>query len=66
MNPNEVYILLDPATPEHASTNLKTASVLRLHKLGTIHARSVVRRLGAISPATMAEVDHKLRTLLNL
>jgi len=43
-------ILLDPATTEHASTHLKTASVLRLHKLATIHARSVVRRLGILSP----------------
>ncbi|NUQ63512.1 MAG: type II toxin-antitoxin system PemK/MazF family toxin [Pirellulales bacterium] len=59
-------ILLDPSSPEHASTNLKTVSVLRLHKLATIHARSVVRRLDVLSPATAAEVDEKLRRLLNL
>jgi hypothetical protein len=42
-------ILLDPATAEHASTNLRTASVLCLHKLATIHGRNVVRRLGVLS-----------------
>jgi len=59
-------ILLDPATAEHASTNLKTTSVLRLRKLATIHARSIVRRLGALSPATAADVDSKLRAFLKL
>jgi mRNA-degrading endonuclease toxin of MazEF toxin-antitoxin module len=59
-------ILLDPAVSEHASTNLKTASVLRLHKLATIHATSVVRRLGSLSPKAAKEVDDKLRGLLNL
>jgi mRNA-degrading endonuclease toxin of MazEF toxin-antitoxin module len=59
-------ILLDMGVPEHASTNLKTTSVLRLHKLATIHARNVVRRLGVVSSRTASEVDGKLRTLLNL
>ena len=59
-------ILLDPRIAEHASTNLKTASVLRLHKLATIHARNVVRRLGVLSIITSSEVDGKLRRLLNL
>jgi len=35
-------IVMDPTSPAHASTNLKTVSVLRLHKLATIHRRSVV------------------------
>jgi len=59
-------ILLDPRTADHAATNLKTISVLRLHKLATIHQRSVVRRLGQISAATEAEVASKLRALLGL
>ncbi len=59
-------IVLDPATAEHSSTNLKTRSVLRLHKLATIHTRSVVRRLGDLSPVARADVDSKLRTLLGL
>jgi mRNA interferase MazF len=59
-------ILLDPATAEHASTNLRTSSVLRLHKLATIHGRNVVRRLGALSSDTAAEVDDRLRKTLDL
>ncbi len=59
-------IVLDPAVAEYAATHSKTKSVLRLHKLATIHARNVVRRLGVLSPATGSEVDDKLRALLNL
>ena len=59
-------VVLDPATSEHAATQLKTKSVLRLHKLATIHVRSVVRRLGGLSTATASEVDDKLRDLLSL
>lgn len=59
-------IVLDPGTAEHASTNLKAKSVLRLHKLATIHTRSVARRLGVLSPGTAAEVHGKLRMLLDL
>jgi mRNA interferase MazF len=59
-------VVLDPANKVHASTNLKTKSVLRLHKLATIHTRNVLRHLGSLSPATGAEVDAKLRTLLSI
>ena len=59
-------LILDPATADHSSTNLKTKSVVRLHKLATIHSRNVVRHLGSLSPKTEAEVDDKLRTLLSL
>jgi mRNA-degrading endonuclease toxin of MazEF toxin-antitoxin module len=59
-------IVFDPATPEHRSTNLKTSSALRLHKLATIHTSAIVRRLGSLAPATAAEVDKILRALLGL
>jgi len=59
-------LVLDPATGEHASTNLKTTSVVRLHKLATIHSPSMLRHLGSLFPATASEVDDKLRTLLVL
>jgi mRNA-degrading endonuclease toxin of MazEF toxin-antitoxin module len=59
-------LVLDPASAKHASTNLKTVSVLRLHKLATIHGRNVVRRLGVLSADTAGEVDEKLRALLEL
>jgi mRNA-degrading endonuclease toxin of MazEF toxin-antitoxin module len=59
-------ILVDPANAENASTNLKTKSVVRLHKLATIHARSAIRKLGNLSPAVGSEVDQKLRALMDL
>jgi mRNA interferase MazF len=59
-------LILDPAQPSGAGTNLKTASVLRLHKLATIHTRSVLRRLGVLSAPTFADVQEKLRILLRL
>ena len=59
-------IVLDPGQPQHAATNLKARSVLRLHKLATVHLRDIVRKLGVLSAATMTEVDSRLRTLLKL
>ena len=59
-------IVLDPVTAQHASTMLKTRSVLRLHKLATVHARNLIRRLGTLSHATSGEVKERLRSLLEL
>jgi mRNA interferase MazF len=59
-------LVLDPSKPEHASTKLKTISILRLHKLATIHQRNIVRLLGKLSSSAVSEVEVKLRTLLNL
>ncbi len=59
-------ILLDPNQPETQTTNLKTTSVLRLHKLATIHGTSVRRYLGKIATAIEGEVNTKLKVLLHL
>jgi mRNA-degrading endonuclease toxin of MazEF toxin-antitoxin module len=59
-------VLLDPAQPEHAGTKLKAVSVLRLHKLATIHRRSIVRYIGRISSSVATDVANRLRTMLNL
>jgi hypothetical protein len=59
-------ILLDPALPEHAGTGLKYPTVLRLHKLATIHDLDIRRTLGVLSPVTWGEVETKLRILLGL
>jgi mRNA interferase MazF len=59
-------ILIDPSLPDHASTHLKATSVLRLHKLATVHASDIVRHLGQLSPATWADVQARLRVFLNL
>ena len=59
-------LTLDPELPDHVSTNLKTKSVVRLHKLATIHLRNRVRHLGSLSATTASEVDDILRTHLSL
>lgn len=59
-------IVLDPADPDHIQTNLKMKSVLRLHKLATIHSQSIIRHLGSLSSSTASEVDSKLRQLLTI
>lgn len=59
-------ILIDPKTSEGQATHLKTTSVLRLHKLATIHTTSVRRYLGTIAAAAENQVNTKLKTLLNL
>src|SRR4051794_12390264 len=53
-------LLLDPNSPDHSLTNLKTVSVVRLHKLATIHQRDAFRCLGKISASTVLEVDQRL------
>ena len=41
-------MLLDPRKTEFRSSHLKTLSVLRLHKLATIHCSSLARYLGVL------------------
>jgi mRNA-degrading endonuclease toxin of MazEF toxin-antitoxin module len=57
---------IDPTKPEFHSTNLKTVSTLRLHKLATIHSSGLARYLGKIDSAATATVESKLRLLLAL
>jgi hypothetical protein len=59
-------LLLDPTTPGYASTNLKTQSALRLHKLATIHCSSLARYLGVVDSQTQNIVASKPRELLQL
>ena len=57
-------LILDPNKLEFRSTHLKSASVVRLHKLATIHSSSLARYLGAVDDATVAIVATKLKQLL--
>jgi mRNA interferase MazF len=59
-------LLLDPTIPGFRSTNLKTSSALRLHKLATIHCSSLARFLGVVDNPTWSIVASKLRELLQL
>lgn len=59
-------LMLDPSLPEFSGTKLKAASVLRLHKLASVHQRDVIRRLGKLAVVTIPHVDSRLRQLLSL
>ena len=59
-------LVVDPSRPEFTSTKLEVRSVLRLHKLATIHERSMMRYLGKLDGGPMADVGARLRMLLNL
>lgn len=59
-------LLLDPSLPAYAGTNLKALSVIRLHKLASVHQRDAFRRVGTLSAAAMLEVEQRLRILLAL
>jgi mRNA interferase MazF len=59
-------IVLDPNRPEFSGTHLKVVSVLRLHKLATIHCSSLARHLGAIDPPVRDLLSARLRALLGL
>jgi mRNA interferase MazF len=59
-------VILDPTQPALRTTNLKVPSVLRLHKLATIHASSLARHLGALDADQRSVVAAKLKVLLEL
>jgi hypothetical protein len=59
-------LLIDASQPDFASTNLAQISILRLHKVATIHKRDAVRQIGVFSPVAMQQVEARLRNLLNL
>jgi mRNA interferase MazF len=61
----------DRGVPAHVPVvppegGLMKASVIMVDQIRTISRRRLVRRLGAITPATMAEVDKRLRLVLGL
>ena len=59
-------LLIDPTQPEFQATMLKAVSLLRLHKLATIHARSIVRGLGKLNAGQKGAIAARLRQLLGL
>ncbi len=59
-------LILDASQPDFASTSLTQVSILRLHKLATLHRRDVIRPVGVLSPVAKQEVESRLRQLLHL
>jgi mRNA interferase MazF len=64
--PLSTDILIDPVNPIHAGTGLKSRSVIRLHKLATIHSSRVRRFLGEASPELRAEINLFLKAFLQI
>ena len=59
-------IVIDPSTTTFLSTNLKVVSALRLHKIATIHASSLVRYLGRMETAQFEIAADRLKALPSL
>jgi mRNA-degrading endonuclease toxin of MazEF toxin-antitoxin module len=58
--------LIDPSNPAQSSANMKTVSVIRRHKLATLHRRRFYRLVGHLSPLDTSEVEARLRLLLGI
>jgi mRNA interferase MazF len=58
--------LINPAMHEFQATHLKVPSVLRLHKLATLHTSSLVRLLGHLENDHRVAISSKLKSLLSI
>ena len=58
--------LLRPDDPEFRRTGLKTASLVRLNRIATLHRSLVQRRLGHIGPQTLQAIGRRLRHVFAL
>ncbi len=59
-------LALDTGHPDFASSGLRVASTLRLHRLMTVTTALIQRQLGVLSQGMQAEVDERLRFLFHL
>ena len=59
-------ILLDTAQPFCQSTRLKVVSVLRLHKIATVHTSVLQRYIGFAGSVLRQEVEAKMKIVLKL
>jgi len=59
-------LVIDPRSAADQTTRLKTVSVVRLHKLATIHRTSLVRYLGDLSATRLDDAKARLRAWLGL
>lgn len=57
---------LDPADPETASSGVTKRSVVRLHKIATLHQRDLVRLLGTLDDPMLQRVRDVVRRTLAL
>lgn len=58
--------LVEPSEPGFEATGLRTASVIRLHRLMTLSASIIQRELGVLPQALQQAVHDKLKKLFAL
>lgn len=59
-------LLIDPLSPMGRSSGLKLPSVVSCENLLTIEQSLIVRKLGALPPSLMSQVDDCLRAAIGL
>jgi mRNA interferase MazF len=59
-------IVLDAGDADFTLTGLRVSSTLQLHRLMTVTASLIHRRLGELSPRLQSSVEQRLRDLFNL
>jgi mRNA interferase MazF len=58
--------MIAPSDVEFGVTGLKSASLIRLDKLATLHRALIQRRIGRLGPQTTQAVNHALRYVFML
>ena len=64
--PLDSDVVLDSDAPGFAATGLRVSSILRLHRLMTVSASLIQRRLGELPASVQSTVAQKLRGLFRL
>ena len=59
-------VLVDVTTPDGAGSGLSATSAVRCGNLFTLHEKFILRKIGALSPVLMQQIDAGLRTALEL
>ena len=65
-NPLATDVILDSISSDFPDTGLRVSSTLQLHRLMTVTVSLIQRELGILSPRLQAEIDLRLRNLLEL
>ena len=65
-DPEDSDLAIGPDHTGFSASGLKVASTVRLHRVMTLPASAILRELGALPTALLAEVDRRLRALFRL
>ncbi len=65
-NPLATDLVMDASDPDFPSTDLRTSSTLRLHRLITATTSLILRELGQLSAQMQTELEDRLRKLFGL